>query len=199
MCGIQKLLLRCVAMAFVGIGCFQVSYAQTVTLIDPGTDNRIAEIQGLSINGLTYDATFHYGTNFNGLTDPLTFAGNSIFDFSQSEAAAEAVASAVGTLPALPGSTGGVLVPNFVFGNLLTLAYIPRQTDYTQWDPSDVRFAIANRNVALPSDFAWATFQEAVAAVPEPSGLALALMLATGTIFLRGRRRVMASHSGSKG
>ncbi|MEM6469159.1 MAG: PEP-CTERM sorting domain-containing protein [Planctomycetota bacterium] len=169
--------------------------AQTVTLINPGTDNRIAEIEGLTINGLDYDATFHYGTNFDSLPDPLTFEGNSLFDFSQSVEAAEAVASAVGTLPALPGSTAGALVPNFAINNFLTLAFIPRQANYSNWDPSDVRVAIASRGISLPSDFAWVTFQEAVAAVPEPSALFLSITLMVGVSLLR-RRRTKLSHAG---
>ncbi|MEM0924748.1 MAG: hypothetical protein AAGJ83_01800 [Planctomycetota bacterium] len=186
---VQRIVVTVVLLAG-GVIAVNRCYSQTVTLINPGSDNRIAEIEGLNINGLSYDATFHYGTNFDSLPNPLTFGGNSLFDFSASVAATEAVASAVGTLPSMPGSTAGALVPNFVVGSFLTLAYIPAQTDYPDWDPSDVRLAIAGRGITLPSDFAWVTFQEAVAAVPEPSCAALSVMMATGFLMVRRRRWV---------
>lgn len=175
--------------------------AQTVTLIDPGTDNRIATITGLTISGVTYDATFHHGLSFSALpSQDITFEGNAIFDFTNSRPAAEAIASAVSTAPNVSNPTIAALVPaNTFFGNRVSLSYIPFQPNYSDWEPSDVVGAYTSQTFTVPANFAWVSFEEAVAAVPEPSSLTGALgLLAVGTMTCRRRRKTDANTEESK-
>ena len=155
-----------------------VAHAQTVTLINPGVDNRIATISGVTINGSLWDATFHHGIRFNDLPPPqFTFGGASPFDFSQSVPAAQAIATVVGSLPDETGPTASALIPNGTFGggSRVTLAWIRPQFNYSNWAPSDVVPAFTSTNYVLPQDYAWVTFERS--SVPEPSSLTVAAMI----------------------
>lgn len=163
---------------------------QTVTLISPGSDNRIATISGLTIAGVDYDATFHHNVSFNNLpSQDITFEGTSTFDFSNSAPAAEAVAAAIGTASNVTNPTVAALIPaNTFFGNRVSLSYIPFQPNYSSWEPSDVVGAYTSRNYTIPTNFAWVTFEEAATSVPEPSSLVVAMGLLSVCV-MRHRRR----------
>ncbi|MEL6109681.1 MAG: hypothetical protein AAFU85_27035 [Planctomycetota bacterium] len=157
--------------------------AQTVTFINPGVDNRIASIEGVTINGELWDATFHHGIRFNDLPAPQFTFGGPAFNFAQSIPAAEAIANVVGDLPNETGPTVSALIPNGTFGNgtRVTLAWIQPQFNYSNWDPSDVVPAFTSTNFVLPQDYAWLTFERS--AVPEPSNLSIAAMLFAGAVL----------------
>ncbi|KAA5540641.1 PEP-CTERM sorting domain-containing protein [Roseiconus nitratireducens] len=171
--------------------------AQSVTLIDPGNDNRISSIEGVSINGTHYDATFHHGVAFNDLPSPqITFSGANAFDFSNGYAAADAIATAVGSQSDVAGPTTRVLIPTGnVLGLLIPSVSIGPETNYSQWSPADASATVLFSAAPVGPDVAWLTFSEA-AAVPEPS-----TFVATGMLFLVGvlYRRRSTRHARSVG
>lgn len=173
-----------------------VARGQTVTLINPGVDNRIASIEGVTINGELWDATFHHGIRFNDLPAPQFTFGGSAFDFAQSIPAAQAIANVVGNLPDQTGPTVSALIPNGTFGGgtRVTLAWIQPQFNYSDWDPSDVVPAFTSTNFVVPQDYAWVTFERS--AVPEPSNLTVAAMLFAGAVLRhRPKRKRRSKHS----
>ena len=180
--------MRAVLTAALILVATSFARAQTVTFINPGVDNRIATISGVTINGSLWDATFHHGIRFNDLAAPQFTFGGSAFDFSQSVPAAEAIANVVGALPDQSNPTTSALIPTGTFaGNRVTLAWIRPQFNYSNWDPSDVVPAFTSTNYVLPQDYAWVTFERS--AVPEPSSLTFAMMLSAGGVLLHRPRR----------
>ncbi|MEO1529071.1 MAG: hypothetical protein AAFX06_26935 [Planctomycetota bacterium] len=176
--------MRAVAFALTIFATATFARAQTVTFIDPGVDNRIASIEGVTINGSLWDATFHHGIRFNDLPAPqFTFGNANAFNFSQSVPAAEAIANVVGNLPNETGPTVSALIPNGTFngGTRVTLAWIRPQFNYSNWAPSDVVPAFTSTNYVVPQDYAWVTFERS--AVPEPNGLTVASMIFAGAVL----------------
>lgn len=154
--------------------------AQTLTLINPGTDDRIATITGLTISGTTYDITFHHGVSF--LTAPglggLTFTNN---------AAAVTAAAAIQTF---------IASTNTAYGGTFTSEYRVPYTEGNGMGGGQVNYAGASENsTGTPYNFplavggntppstvlgasqAWVSFTQSSAVIPEPGSIALAGLL----------------------
>ncbi|KAA5540642.1 hypothetical protein FYK55_19805 [Roseiconus nitratireducens] len=187
-CVRRSILLCCALTAWLASS----GYGQTVTLIAPGSDNRIATINGITINGTVYDVTFNHDIRYRDLPVPkLSFPGTSSTDYAAAVQAAETIASVVSGIPDVSGPTTSIFIAaGEGNGNRVRAAYIDSQPNYSDWSPADVLTGEFKGNKLTPSDVAWLTFSQVAVAVPEPSGFAMAAILAVIGLTRRHRPRL---------
>jgi hypothetical protein len=166
-----------------------VSFSGTVTLMDPGTDDRIATIAGLVITGTggglldgSYDVTFQHGTTFDALSGTrVTFT--SAADAAVALAATASAVDAFGDVSNLVRTYQAIVPINTDMDGRYITSTAPK--NYTDWDDLPT-LTLTDYPTVLPiqSSSAFLTFT----AVPEPSSFMLAGMLA-GVWGLYCRRR----------
>lgn len=138
-----------------------------------GNDYRVASVTDLSIGGRTFDATFHHGTSYDSLVDPITFP-----IATDARLAVEALVSAIDPV-----------VPSAPFGSRTQFFYVPwAEFFFTSLNRDDVRTAIGNdfngtyqflgfsnapQSSVPAQNAAYVTFSEVsgVSSVPEPTSL----------------------------
>ena len=171
----------------------ELASGQTITLINPGTDDRIQSITNLDIAGTTYDITFQHGRSFNDLSGTqITF--NTQADALTAFTAIDDFIDGTGTNHG-PLFTEAILVPyntdvDYVISGTPgdgVLSYANTPVTIEDFDPTeDVQFTAA-----------YLTFTPlaSTAAVPEPTTFALAGTLSLGAIAYRRRRNRISANS----
>lgn len=195
MCALTRLFIAvALTLGFVG-----ESFSQTVTFIS-GTDNRIASIQDLVINGTTYDVvTFHYETNYDAVKASL----GSAITFTSS-------ADALDALEAIETAFGGVGLVDEPTTRVVRVPYAEGSGTYSaqqglnehQLGGGDQQvyldnFAVISDETGLSrTDDSAANYAIATFTVPEPGSFMLAGMLASVSVLYY-RRRKAKGHQNS--
>ena len=137
-----------------------------VVLVNPGTDDRLLTITGLTIEGTTYDVTFTHGTSFDGLgAGAITFTSQ-----GQASAVLNAIIAEVdGTAHTLNAATATIMVPYAETGGNTRVSVRQSSNDVgtSPYDFGSLSGGSLAQNEMQGASVAFATF--AVAAVPEPS------------------------------
>ena len=168
----------------------QNSDGQTLTLINPGTDDRIASISGLDIAGTTYDVTFQHGVSFNALAGtPITFT--TLPDANTAYDAIEDFVDGTNTAILITNRTELLAIPYAVSPTRVDLRFgsSSSTSPYSFEDtPNDTDLDLTH---VLNNTQAWATFSSTATAtaVPEPTTFALAGTLSLGAVIYRRRRK----------
>ena len=111
------------------VGLATGAAGQTVTLVNPGVDDRIVSITGVTIAGTAadgvYDLTFHHGISYNTLetlvspSSPITWTTHS--DASLVVGAISAcLSSQPADLTTFPFFTGAILIPTAITATHVT-------------------------------------------------------------------------------
>ena len=167
----------------------ELASGQTITLINPGTDDRIQSITNLDIAGTTYDITFQHGVSFNALSGTqITF---------NTQATATVAYNAIeafidGTNINHPATRTTLIAIPFT-SNVSILFENSAATDPYDFGDTPRLLASLDPNLSVATDAAYLTF--APTAVPEPTTFALAGTLSLGAVALRRRRNRLSADS----
>ena len=199
MCALTRLFIAvALTLGFVG-----ESFSQTVTFIS-GTDNRIASIQDLVINGTTYDVvTFHYETNYDAVKASL---GSAITFTSSADAldALEAIETAFGGVGLVDEPTTRVVRVPYAEGSGTDSGTYSAQQGLNDYQPTgDTKqfylenfMEISDETGLSRTDDSAANYAIATFTVPEPGSFMLAGMLASVSVLYY-RRRKAKGHQNS--